>query len=35
MTENLSPYPRVGYVEVTRSREHGFDRVFFEKTLSV
>lgn len=33
MTENLSLYPRLGYVETGRRREAGFDRVFFEKTL--
>ena len=35
MTENLALYPRLGYVEVARNQEHGFDRVFFEKTLSL
>lgn len=34
MTENLSIYPRLGYVEVARRHEDGFDRVFFEKRLS-
>jgi ribosomal protein S18 acetylase RimI-like enzyme len=33
MTENLSFYPALGYVEVDRRCEHGFERVFFEKTL--
>jgi ribosomal protein S18 acetylase RimI-like enzyme len=33
MTENLSFYPALGYVEVARRSEHGFDRVFFEKSL--
>ena len=33
MTENLSLYRRLGYVEVGRRREHGFSRVFFEKTV--
>jgi ribosomal protein S18 acetylase RimI-like enzyme len=33
MTENLSLYPRLGYVEVGRRVEAGFDRVLFEKTL--
>jgi ribosomal protein S18 acetylase RimI-like enzyme len=32
MTENLSLYRRLGYVEVGRRHEHGFNRVFFEKT---
>lgn len=34
MTENLSIYPRLGYVEIARRHEDGFDRVFFEKRLS-
>jgi len=34
MTDNLSIYPRLGYVEVARRHEDGFDRVFFEKRLS-
>jgi ribosomal protein S18 acetylase RimI-like enzyme len=34
MTENLSFYPALGYVEVDRRREHDFDRVFFEKTVA-
>ena len=33
MTENLSFYPSLGYVEVDRRVEHGFERVFFEKAL--
>ena len=33
MVENLSIYPRLGYAEVARRREDGFDRVFFEKRL--
>jgi ribosomal protein S18 acetylase RimI-like enzyme len=33
MTENLALYRRLEFVEVGRRREHGFDRVFFEKTL--
>jgi len=33
MTENLERYPKLGYVEVGRGHEHGFDRVFFEKRL--
>ena len=33
MTENLVLYPALGYVEVGRRREHGFDRVFFEKRI--
>lgn len=34
MTENLSLYPRLGYVEVARRTEDGFNRVYFEKTVS-
>ena len=33
MTRNLSWYPRLGYSEVDRRREQGFDRVFFHKKL--
>jgi GNAT superfamily N-acetyltransferase len=33
MTENLRYYPRLGYVEYDRRREHGFDRVYFRKTV--
>jgi GNAT superfamily N-acetyltransferase len=33
MTENLARYPKLGYVEVGRGHEHGFDRVFFRKEL--
>ncbi|TWF50398.1 GNAT family N-acetyltransferase [Neorhizobium alkalisoli] len=33
MIENLSIYPRLGYVETGRRTENGFNRVFFEKTL--
>jgi ribosomal protein S18 acetylase RimI-like enzyme len=34
MTENLAFYPALGYVEVGRRHEDGFDRVFFEKSLA-
>ena len=34
MTDNLSIYPKFGYVEVTRRKEHGFNRVYFEKSLT-
>jgi ribosomal protein S18 acetylase RimI-like enzyme len=34
MTENLALYPRLGYVETERRREHGFDRVYFHKRLA-
>lgn len=33
MTENLSIYPKLGYVEVDRRTEDGFSRIYFEKTL--
>jgi len=33
MTENVARYPKLGYVEVGRGHEHGFDRVFFRKEL--
>jgi len=33
MTENLSLYPRLGYVETRRVTEDGFERVYFEKVL--
>jgi GNAT superfamily N-acetyltransferase len=31
MTENLKLYPRLGYREVVRKTENGFERVFFAK----
>ena len=34
MTENLAIYPRLGYVEVARRTQDGFQRVFFEKAIS-
>lgn len=34
MIENLSIYPRLGYVEVGRRTEAGFNRVYFEKPLA-
>ena len=34
MTENLSIYLRLGYVEVARRTENGFNRVYFEKAVS-
>jgi ribosomal protein S18 acetylase RimI-like enzyme len=34
MAENLSLYPRLGYKEIGRWQEDGFDRVFFRKTLT-
>lgn len=33
MSENLAIYAQLGYAEVARRTEDGFDRVFFEKTL--
>ena len=33
MTENLSLYPKLGYLETDRRRQDGFDRVFFRKNL--
>jgi GNAT superfamily N-acetyltransferase len=34
MTENLAIYPRLGYLEVARRTEDGFNRVYFEKALT-
>jgi N-acetylglutamate synthase-like GNAT family acetyltransferase len=34
MTENLSLYPALGYLEVDRRRDGGFERVFFEKAIA-
>ncbi len=34
MTDNISIYRSLGYVEVGRRAEDGLDRVFFEKTLA-
>jgi ribosomal protein S18 acetylase RimI-like enzyme len=34
MSANLALYPRLGYAEIGRRTEDGFDRVFFEKTLA-
>lgn len=33
MTENLTMYAKLGYVEVARRFENGFSRVYFEKVL--
>jgi GNAT superfamily N-acetyltransferase len=33
MTDNLVFYPRLGFTEVERRCEHGFDRVFFVKVI--
>lgn len=34
MSENLRLYPRLGYAEVARRHEDGFDRVFFVKQVA-
>jgi hypothetical protein len=34
MTENLRLYPSLGYDLIDRRREHGFDRVYFRKSLA-
>jgi len=34
MTENLTIYPKLGYAEVARRTENGFNRVYFEKLLT-
>jgi ribosomal protein S18 acetylase RimI-like enzyme len=33
MTENLRLYPRLGYAEIGRGAEDGFERVFYRKEL--
>ncbi len=33
MTENLTLYPRLGFEEIGRRKEDGFNRVFFRKQL--
>lgn len=33
MTENLSMYPKLGYTEIGRRRQDGFNRVFFKKVV--
>ncbi len=33
MTENLMLYPHLGYAEIARRYEDGFDRVYFRKEL--
>ncbi len=33
MTENLSMYPMLGYVETHRMQQEGFNRVFFRKSI--
>ncbi|WP_325058602.1 GNAT family N-acetyltransferase [Pseudomonas saxonica] len=34
MTDNLSIYPKLGYVKVAQRTKDGFKRVYFEKTLT-
>ncbi|MFT4302534.1 MAG: GNAT family N-acetyltransferase [Desulfovibrio sp.] len=34
MTANHSIYPRLGYIEVDRRTDEGFNRVFFQKKLA-
>lgn len=34
MTENLTLYPKLGFVETGRRTEDGFDRVYFRKALA-
>lgn len=33
MSENLSLYPYLGYTELSRRQQDGFDRVYFEKNI--
>ncbi len=33
MTENLTMYPKLGYIEFERKQQAGFNRVFFRKLL--
>lgn len=33
MTENLSMYPHLGYIETERKQQAGFNRVFFRKSI--
>lgn len=33
MTENLALYPRLGYTQIDRRTENGFDRVYFTKSM--
>ena len=33
MTENLGMYPKLGYVEIERRQQDGFNRVFFRKAV--
>ncbi len=33
MTENLEMYPKLGYIEIERKQQDGFNRVFFRKLV--
>jgi len=33
MTENLTLYPHLGFTETGRGQEHGYDRVFYSKSI--
>lgn len=33
MTENLAMYPKLGYLEIERKWQEGFNRVFYRKTI--
>jgi len=35
MTENIEMYKRIGYVERERQTEHGYNRVYMQKALSL
>jgi N-acetylglutamate synthase-like GNAT family acetyltransferase len=35
MTENLTYYPHLGYVETARGREDGYDRVYYRKPVGL
>lgn len=34
MTDNLSTYPKLGYVKDAQRMEDGFKRIYFEKSLA-
>lgn len=34
MTENLAIYPKLGYVEIERKQQDGFNRVYYRKALN-
>lgn len=33
MTENLAMYPKLGFIEIERKQQMGFNRVFFQKII--